>query len=57
MARPGLARPATIYAASQRFQLLRNTGRIAEAETESRRQAARWPLLVGYRCMLAWPTE
>jgi DNA-binding CsgD family transcriptional regulator len=44
--------PATLYAAGQRFQLLRSTGRTAEADNEIRREAARWPLLVVFRCML-----
>jgi ATP/maltotriose-dependent transcriptional regulator MalT len=46
------AQPATLYAAGQRFLLLRDTGRVADAEAETRREAARWPLLVIFRCML-----
>ena len=46
------AQPATLYAVGQRFLLLRDTGRVGDAEAETRREAARWPLLVIFRCML-----
>jgi DNA-binding CsgD family transcriptional regulator len=46
------AQPATLYAVAQRFQLLRATGRVGEAETEVRREAARWPHLAIFRAML-----
>ncbi|MDF2975933.1 MAG: transcriptional regulator, LuxR family [Actinomycetospora sp.] len=45
--------PASLYATGQRFLLLRQTGRVAEAEIALRDQAARWPILVTFRCQLA----
>jgi DNA-binding CsgD family transcriptional regulator/tetratricopeptide (TPR) repeat protein len=45
--------PASLYATGQRFLLLRQTGRVAEAEQSLRDQAARWPVLVTFRCHLA----
>ena len=45
--------PASLYAAGQRFLLLRQAGRVAEAEQSLRDQAARWPVLVTFRCHLA----
>lgn len=47
------AQPASIYAAGQRFALLRQCHRVNEAENEVRRSAARWPVLVTFRCELA----
>jgi class 3 adenylate cyclase len=47
------AQPAPIYAAGQRFALLRQANRLQEAEEEVRRSAARWPVLATFRCMLA----
>ena len=43
------AQPATLYAVGQRFLLLRDIGRVGDAEAETRREAARWPLLVIFR--------
>jgi DNA-binding CsgD family transcriptional regulator len=45
--------PASLYATGQRFLLLRQAGRIGEAEAGVREQAARWPVLVTFRCQLA----
>ncbi|GAA4783877.1 AAA family ATPase [Actinomycetospora chlora] len=45
--------PAGLYAAAQRFLLLRQAGRIAEVEDAVREQVARWPVLVTFRCQLA----
>jgi DNA-binding CsgD family transcriptional regulator len=47
------AQPARIYAAGQRFALLRQLGRVGETEDELRREASRWPVLAVFRCMLA----
>ncbi|WP_433787815.1 ATP-binding protein [Actinomycetospora sp. CA-101289] len=45
--------PTVVYATGQRFTLLRQAGRTAEAEDAVREQAARWPVLVTFRCQLA----
>jgi DNA-binding CsgD family transcriptional regulator len=45
--------PASLYAVSQRFMILRRMGRVHEAEDSVRHHAARWPVLVTFRCMLA----
>ncbi len=45
--------PATLYATGQRFLLLRQAGRVGEAEDAVREQAARWPVLVTFRGQLA----
>ncbi|MBV9652488.1 MAG: hypothetical protein JO296_20460 [Pseudonocardiales bacterium] len=44
--------PATIYSTAQRFALLRQKRRVREAEDSLRHQAARWPVLVTFRCQL-----
>jgi DNA-binding CsgD family transcriptional regulator len=46
------AQPAGLYAAAQRFVLLRHAGRIADAETTARDSAARWPAMLMWQCVL-----
>lgn len=47
------AQPAALYGTGQRFLLLRQAGRVAEAENAVRYQAARWPVLLTFQCMIA----
>ncbi len=47
------ALPASMYAVAQRFFLLRECGRAAEAEQQLRAVALAYPRVVSFRCMLA----